>query len=309
MRDMKSFKFGTSFVACQYFSSSVPRIGRASSPRFVIAVVPVSAPVPSIHLVRALSHVDASNVRFTIFAPTILGLTCVRGIGGSVSSGSVFPSGAIKARRAIGTFELDKSTPFLTCSFPALCCPFFHLFDASSFFLRLYESYGSQSPSTHCLFDFASSSWCFRLTPLVEESFSFLFDRLNASLPPISVDLVSNVASLQRMMDFSITMSVEVLRQSRLASGYGISCPSLHYSLPPVRVLDVASICPTVATWSLLFLGSDYRNETVSLAYQCRAYSKTPITFVSLPSRTFSFVFIMSSRRRTSLLRYECNGK
>ena len=65
-------------------------------------------------------------------------------------------------------------------------------------------------------------------------------------------------------MDFSITMSVEVLRQSRLASGYGISCPSLHYSLPPVRVLDVASICPTVATWSLLFLGSDYRNETVS---------------------------------------------
>ena len=158
MRDMNICGLGISFVVCQYLSSLVLGTGSGSSLRFAIAVVVVSAPVPRIHKVRVQSHVDASRVRFTIFAPTILGLTCVRGIGGSVSSGSVFPSGAIKARRAIGTFELDKSTPFLTCSFPALCCPFFHLFDASSFFLRLYESYGSQSPSTHCLFDFASSS-------------------------------------------------------------------------------------------------------------------------------------------------------
>ena len=133
MRDMNIFKLGTSFVACQYFSLFVPWIWRASSSRLVIAVVTVLAPVSMIHIVRALSHVDASSVRFTIFAPTIFGLTCVRGIGDGVSLGSFFPFGEIKARRAIGNFELDKSTRFLTWSSSALYCSFFQVLDASSF--------------------------------------------------------------------------------------------------------------------------------------------------------------------------------
>ena len=105
MRDKNIFKLGTSFVDCQYFSSSVPRIRRASSPTLVIAVVAVSAPVPRIYIVRARSYVDASRVRFTMFDPTILGLTCVLGIGEGVAVGSFVPSEEMKARRAIGKFE------------------------------------------------------------------------------------------------------------------------------------------------------------------------------------------------------------
>ena len=125
---MTIFRLSTSFVDCQYFSSSVPWTGRGSSPKFVIAVVAawgsspkfaiafvaVSAPVPRIHIVNARSHEDASGVRFTTFAPTILGLTFVHGIGKGVALGYFVPSEETKARRAIGNFELDFRTPSRT---------------------------------------------------------------------------------------------------------------------------------------------------------------------------------------------------
>ena len=133
MRDMNICGLGISFVVCQYLSSLVLGTGSGSSLRFAIAVVVVSAPVPRIHKVRVQSHVDASRVRFTIFAPTILGLTCVLGIGEGVALVSFVPSEEIKARRAIGNFELEFRMPALTWLFSVLCCSFVHLLEASSF--------------------------------------------------------------------------------------------------------------------------------------------------------------------------------
>ena len=117
-RDRKVCRLGVPLVVCQCFSSSARcTAGSGSRPKFVIAAVAVSAPVPSVHEVRAQSHVKANEVQLTVVAPATLGLTRILRIGRGVVLVSSVASAEIRARRAT---DKAASASFLRCSFVPL---------------------------------------------------------------------------------------------------------------------------------------------------------------------------------------------